>query len=70
MQASIFVGKKSAQMSCRVSEIKCSHIIICLGEKLLYVMLSIEADSFCLEFELCMNGFIRPIFIHIYTCNT
>lgn len=45
-------------------------MIICLGEKLLYVMLSIETDSFCLEFELCMNGFIRPIFIHIYTCNT
>lgn len=28
-------------------------------------MLSIETDAFCLEFELCMNGFIRPIFIHV-----
>lgn len=56
-------------MFCRVLEIKCSYIIICLGEKLLYVMLFIEIDFFCLEFELCMNGFIRLIFIYIYICN-
>lgn len=56
-------------MFCRVLEIKCSYVIICLGEKLLYVMLFIEIDFFCLEFELCMNGFIRLIFIYIYVCN-
>lgn len=51
-------------MSYRVLEIQC-HIIICIGEKLLYVMLSIETDSLYLYFELCVNGFIRPIFIHV-----
>lgn len=41
-----FCRAKSAQLCCRDSKIWC-HISICIGEKLLYVMLSIEIDTLC-----------------------